>query len=684
MVAQLLDQQQLDRALIALRCLESHLPDHPHVRYLRALHDSQTGRADSALALLNGLIESGSGTPEIHLQRARCLRQLGQLEAAREAIEDLIDVPPLSPMLSAVCHNTLGAILTDLKQLSRALAAYRIAADQAPDQRDYQANLLATELALGQIESAHTRAVDLCQRWPDFAPGFKCLGVALLAMNQAQAAIDALNTATGLDDQDADSWYQLGMALDEQGRWDQALKAHQQALRIHPEHGPALSEAIFLKRRMCDWQGLETLEADFVRAVDSGRDGLKPFTLLSFSNDAALQLRCAKLWASQCAARVEPLPSTAVAEQGPWRIGYLSSGFHQHPTALLTAEYFEQHDREHFSLHAYSVGPNDQGPLRQRLESAFDCFTDCAQLSYSQLARTIRDDRIDLLIDLRGYGGGAVTEVFAMRPAPIQVNWLAYPGTMGAPFIDAIIADPVVIPEAQARHYSEAIWRLPNRFQPNDTTRAIPDQSMTRQQAGLPETGLVLCSFNNSYKLSGQRFATWMAILRDLPGSVLWLLDGKTTDTATHLKRAAAEHRIDPERLILMPKRSHQDYLACLSLADLFLDTSPYNAHTTASDALWAACPVLTLPGETFASRVAASLVSAVGLGESLIAESEADYLSRAIALGRDGEARARLRSHLETARSGSPLFDTVLFSRQMAELMRQLIEDKRSSSARH
>jgi predicted O-linked N-acetylglucosamine transferase (SPINDLY family) len=207
---------------------------------------------------------------------------------------------------------------------------------------------------------------------------------------------------------------------------------------------------------------------------------------------------------------------------------------------------------------------------------------------------------------------------------------------------------------------------------------------MSRQQAGLPESGIVLCSFNNSYKISPQRFATWMSILQALPDSVLWLLDGKTTATAENLKQAAAAHQIDPDRLILMPKRPHDEYLECLSLADLFLDTSPYNAHTTASDALWAGCPVLTLPGQTFASRVAASLLTAAGLGEALICDSEEEYQARAVALGRDAGARTQLRAQLRKARESSPLFDTQAFCQQMSALMSQLIEARRSSSARH
>ena len=404
-----------------------------------------------------------------------------------------------------------------------------------------------------------------------------------------------------------------------------------------------------------------------MQLLDTDSTGIQPFGFLSQDSSPAQQLHCAELWGREISAGITAFPAVAV-DRGKQiiTVGYVSSGFGQHPTACLTAELFECHDRQQFRSIAYSVGPDDHSPMRARLVQAFDQFHDFHGLAFEALANQIRADQVDVLVDLRGYGGGAVTEVMAMRPAPIQVNWLAYPGTMGAAFMDYILVDPFVAPAYVSEHFSEATVWLPDAYQPTDTTRPIDAHETTRSACGLPQDAMVYCSFNNSYKLSATVFDDWMQILHAVEGSVLWLLAGKTgTSSDQNLRQQAIHRGIDPNRLVFMPGQPHLEYLARYQLVDLFLDTTPYNAHTTASDALWAGCPVLTCPGETFASRVAGSLCRSAGLAETVV-ETRADYRNLAIELGHNDRKRVALRRQLLDARANAPLFQTAVFCRQL------------------
>jgi predicted O-linked N-acetylglucosamine transferase (SPINDLY family) len=350
----------------------------------------------------------------------------------------------------------------------------------------------------------------------------------------------------------------------------------------------------------------------------------------------------------------------------PVRLGFLSNGFGAHPTGLLTVAMFEAlAARADVDAHVFTLNPDDGSGVRRRIAAATRVH-DVSHRAHRDVAARIRDARIDVLFDLRGWGGGGTPEVLAMRPAPVQVNWLAYPGTSGAPWIDYVLADRVVLPAPLAPHFSEAVVRMPHCFQPSDTARALPP-APSRAACGLPGRGVVFCCFNNSYKLNPASMARAFDVLRGVDGSVLWLLSGPGR-ADQRLRDAASATGIDPARLVFMPKQPHAEYLARLQLADLFLDTGPYNAHTTASDALWAGCPVLTRPGDTFASRVAASLLSALGLDE-LVAADDAAFVARAIALGCDADALVAQKSRLQTARDAWPLFDMRAFADAFADI---------------
>ena len=350
-------------------------------------------------------------------------------------------------------------------------------------------------------------------------------------------------------------------------------------------------------------------------------------------------------------------------------MGYLSNDFHQHATALLVVEMLEAHDRERFELHAYSYGADDGQGMRQRLQACFDGFTDITAMDDLSAARAIHADGIQILVDLKGYTAATRTALLTYRPAPLQVSYLGYPGTLGGDFCDYLVSDGFITPPQAAADYSEALACLPHSYQPHGR-RAEAAAVPSRAQAGLPDQGLVLCCFNQAWKFTPQVFGLWCGLLAQVPGSVLWLLQDDCAQG--NLRREALAHGVDPGRLVFAAPLPQAQHLARLSLADLVLDTAPYNAHTTASDALWAGVPVVTCAGHTFAARVAGSLLHAVGLPH-LVTHTLHDYAALALALAQDAPRRAALRAHLQHWRLTAPLFDVLGYTRALEGLFQQM-----------
>jgi predicted O-linked N-acetylglucosamine transferase (SPINDLY family) len=369
------------------------------------------------------------------------------------------------------------------------------------------------------------------------------------------------------------------------------------------------------------------------------------------------------------------LPATTVRRQGRLRVGFLSNGFGAHPTGLLIVALLEQLAAAgRLDLHLFALTGDDGSAIRARLQAAATQVHAVGAQSHQQIAARIRDTAIDVLFDLRGWGGGGTPQVLAMHPAPVQVNWLAYPGTSGADWIDHVLADAFVLPAPLAAGFSEQVRYLPRAFQPSDNTRVLAAPP-SREACGLPAQGVVLCCFNNSYKLNPRSVQRLFAVLHGVPGSVLWLLSGPGNADA-RLRSAARQAQLDPARLVFMHKLPHPDYLARYQHADLFLDTHPYNAHTTASDALWAGCPVLTCPGATFASRVAGSLNHHLGLAHMNVADDRA-FVATAIALGNDAPALQALRAELALRRHDSGLFDMAGCARDFSAVVEDLARER-------
>lgn len=529
------------------------------------------------------------------------------------------------------------------------------------------------EMGIGAVaagEAAVTRALALRPGHPE---ALARLGRVRWMQGRHRESAELLRQAAALAPQHPGIALWLGHALEDAGEAEAAATAYAHAHRLLPDEPYIAAQLLNWRRKLCDWRELEPLSRQVRAAVARHQLGVEPFAFLSEDASAAEQLACARLRAAPLAQAIRPLPPAPPRRAGPLRVGFLSNGFGAHPTGLLTVALFEALQRRHagtLQVHLFALNRDDGSAIRQRLAAAATLH-EVAGLDHPGTAAAIRERGIEVLVDLRGWGGGGAPEVLALRPAPVQVNWLAYPGSSGAPWIDYVIADAFALPPALEPHYSERVLRLPRAFQPSDNRRAVAAPP-SRRECGLPEAGFVFCCFNNSYKLNPRSLARMLAVLREAEGSVLWLLSGPGQADA-RLRAAAQAQGVAAQRLVFMPRLPHPQYLSRYRHAGLFLDTTPYNAHTTASDALWAGCPVLTVPGATFAARVAGSLNHQLGL-DALNVADDAAFVATAARLARAPAALAALRDRLEAERGrAGGLFDMDAFADDFAALLRRL-----------
>lgn len=573
------------------------------------------------------------------------------------------------PGYSAALYN-LGLTLRELARYEEAEACFRDVLAHDPHDTEAGAHLAALLIRRRQFDEADAILRRALERAPHDALLWLLrgeLGLEIFSAESLRVAADAFERAAGLQPGLAAAHYGLGCVHAHEGRHAQALASYRGALRIDPGDVPSLSGALTEALRLCEWSGLDESIQALRKAVGArAEQPVHPFDLLSICDSPAEQLACARRYAGVLekeAARGRLVLPHKREKRARLRLGYLSADFHAHATAFLAAELFELHDRDRFEVIAYSYGPDEASPMRARLQAAFDRFVDLRGTSDAAAARAIHADGIDILVDLKGYTFRARPGILALRPAPIQVSYLGYPGTSGARFVDYLIGDRVVTPASEADHFSEALVLMPGSYQVNDRKREIaslPD----RRDVGLPLTGFVFCCFNHSYKIRPEMFSAWMRLLHAVPGSVLWLLESNT-GMARNLRREALGRGVDPTRLIFAPLVPLADHLARMRLADLFLDTFPVCGHTAASDAMWSGLPLVTVAGRSFASRVAASVLAAAGVPE-LVTRSLAEYESLAATLARQPKALAALRERLNCARSGCALFDTPRFVRDI------------------
>lgn len=500
------------------------------------------------------------------------------------------------------------------------------------------------------------------------------LGNVLRTLNQPNRALQAYASAVRLRPDYAMAWANKAAMEQVVGDPQASLDSYHQAARAEGNawrHLPAITQQ---EMALCEWAHAPAHIQALADGIAQDQIDAQPFPLLALFDDPALHLRAARRYGQQqhpASERLGPPPTSR--RPGRWRIGYFSADLHNHATAWLMAELFERHDRADFEWFAFSYGPASDDPMRQRLVRAFDHFHEVSSHSDEEIAALSRELGIDIAVDLKGYTQNARLGIFALRASPLQVSYLGYPGSSGLPYMDYLIADHAVLPDEALPCYSEQVIRLPASYQPNDSRRAVADNAGDRAHWGLPEQGTVFCSFNNNYKITPEVYASWMRILHRVPGSVLWLYIEHEAARA-RLLAEATRAGVAAERLVFARRAPHAEHLTRYALADLFLDTFPCNAHTTASDALWMGLPVLTRRGRSFASRVAGSLLQAVGLPELVTATPEA-YEDLAVALAQDPDRLARLRTGLLERRSSAPLFDTPTMARHLESAYRWIAQ---------
>jgi len=615
-------------------------------------------------------------------------QEQGQLGQAVACFQRALELRPDD----AVVHNNLGNALEDQGQLDEAVACFRRALQIKPDYAEAYfslGNALKHQGHLVEPITCYQRALQLK---PDYAEAHNSLGGILQRQGRLDEAIACYQRALQLNPANAMIHYNLGSALQNQKKLDEALSCYQRALQLRPDFLGALSQLVHQLQHLCLWHDLADQSRRLIDLVtrQASReitDTVPPFIFLTLATPpttAEQQFRCACQWVEQYLksamiqgqqarlARASPSPRKIV-------LGYLSADFRMHPVAQLSVQLLEQHDRNSFAVFGYSYGPDDGSPMRQRMANAVDRFVDLKDASYLEAAQRITGDGVDILVDLTGYTQYARTQILALRPAPIQVNYLGYTATMGAPFIDYILVDDFVVPAEQQPFIMEQLVHLPGCYQVSDNQRPISPDTPTRSACGLPEAGFVFCCFNNNYKISPQLFTVWMNLMKTVPGSVLWLL-ASNRFAPTNLCREAEARGVAAQRLVFAPRVPLAEHLARHRLADLFLDTFPFNAHVTASDALWAGCPVLTLAGQTFVSRVAGSLLRAMGLLELITTSLEA-YQAMALRLARDADLLADLRARLAANRKTSRLFDAGQFVRNLEKAYVAMWETYRSGA---
>ncbi len=617
-------------------------------------------RHEEALDCLGNALAVRPNDAELLNQRGKVALALDRLDVASADFERAL---VLSPGFADALFN-LGNLQARERRFEEALASYNgvLSIDGTRwEAFNNRGNVLRTLGRFDEALQAYGAAIAAARN--EATPYFNRGGV-LFDLQRVQDALADFDAAVARQPDYVEAIHARGCALRFLRRHAEAAESFAEVLRLNPDFPNALGDAIHARMQICDWTGYEEAVRSLDEGALEGRLRSVPFVLLVHLGNPIAQLACARTYA-RANYSVEPLPRRPRSvRHDRIRLAYVSSQFHEHAGAHLIAELLERHDRHRFSLLGMSIGPDDSGAMRERLMRSCDEFIDVRSLTDADAAALLRYREVDIAIDLSGYVEYARPGILALRPAPIQVSFLGYPGTTGAEFIDYLIADSVVVPAAHEGHFSESVVRLPGSYQVNDSRRRIGEGVPTRAEAGLPGEGFVFCCFNNVSKITPFVFDVWMRLLRNVDGSVFWLLDGGPV--AGHKLRGEAEARsVDPRRLVFAPKLPVAEHLARHRLADLGLDTLPCNAHVTASDALWAGLPLLTCSGETFASRVAASLLHALNLPE-LVTASLAEYEARAITLARSPSALQSVREKLARERSQGPLFDTELYRRHI------------------
>jgi len=696
------------RAREILEQVVREFPQMAQAHNLLGISLARESRHGEALAHFASAIEHAPQLAEAHNNLGNALSELGRYEEALAPLEQATQIDPAD----AQSRNNLGNALFRLGRTDAAIASYRKAVALAPDYVVALSNLAAALVEQNLDEEALACCRKALALDPKRVDAHINMGLAYQGLNRFEEAIECHEKALALKPDSAEAHTNIGLVRHRQERWEEAVACHRRAIALRPDLARArlnlgfvlldlksYEEAIECFEKVlamepqnryarggllrgelasCTWRRFSERAAELAQSIRRGASVVEPFFLQSVSHDPEEQKLCAQgFTADRLPPRPPPFWKGERYGHEKIRVAYLSGDFREHPVMYCIGELFALHDRSRFEIIGVSFGADDGGAMRASLMKGFDRFLDVSAQDDSQVAKTLRDLEVDIAVDLMGYTRGCRPGILAHRPAPVQVEYLGFVGTTGADFIDYLIVDRFVVPEEESRHYSEQLVTLPDTYIVSHSRRVEAEPMPLRAQAGLPENGFVFCSFNNNYKITPEVFEVWMRLLSKVEGSVLWLARDNATAEA-NLRNEAARRGVDPRRLVFASfvKRIEEHY-ARLHLADLFLDTAPYNGHVTTLDALWAGLPVLTCPSRPFAGRVAGSVLRCAGVPE-LVTRDLDEYEAMALRLAGDEKLLRGLGARLEKNRRSTPLFDTDRFRRHIESAfttMRQMRE---------
>ena len=660
--ADLFDAQQLP--LKALTCYEALISIRP--KFLLGWKNmgfllSELNRHEEAINTYSQALILDPNDSEIHFAKGKALLELGCHDEALSSLNRATEINPSNSQAHSIC----GIILSRQGLVDQALLSYQAALNLEPQDFQTWSNQGTALHSINKPEealAAYDKAISIN---PQYAEAWSNKGITLNDLKRHEEALAAYDKAIGINPEYVEAWSNKGITLNDLKRHEEALAAYDKAIGINPNLDFLLGTRLHIQMQIANWDGLEQRLETLKDKLQQGLNVAPPFPLLSLIESPKLQQQAAQYWIQNKAPENPSLGSiSSETKRGKIRLGYFSADFRIHPVALLIAGVFEHHDRNNFEVFGFSYGPKTNDEIRTRLEKAFDHFFEVHDQTDQEVAALAREHCIDIAIDLTGLTRFSRQGIFGYRAAPIQVNYLGYPGTSGANYFDYCIADNTLIPESETQHYSEKIVYLPHSYQANDDKRAESSKVFTRDECDLPNDAFIFCCFNNNYKITPNVFDVWMNILRRVENSVLWLFQDNPL-AAKNLLSEAVKRGISADRIIFAKHMSPADHLARHRLADLFLDTLPYNAHTTASDALWADLPIITLSGIAFPGRVAASLLKAIGLPE-LITKTPKEYEDLAVSLATDPEKLQQIKLQLLANKATHPLFKTGLFTQNL------------------
>lgn len=663
-------QGMLDKAKQAYQQAVKLNPRHAPALHTLGVLASQANDPTSGLHLISQALSVEPQNPVFLTNASTALLSLKRYNEALTLCEQALTLKP--DHISALRNQ--GVALAALMRHPEAIESFDKALSINPNVGEIYILRASALCELKAYSEAVATADRLLALQPDLFEAHISKAQTLTASMRFGQACEAFDAALALQPENALTWFQRGLALEYDKNFTEAVLSYAKALALDPQLPYVSGTLLYAKLLCCDWSDLNKLHSIVNSQVKEKKLAIYPFGYQAVCDDEASLLVCARTvtddkYPTQKSAYVHP----AWPPHRKIRLGYLCGEFREQATSILMTEVWEHHDKNQFEIFAFDNGWDDASPRRARINQAFDHVIDISRLPDREVAKLINNHQIDILVNLNVFFGRNRNRVFAMRPSPVQVNYLGFPGTMGAPYMDYLIADETVIPPSSQVHYAEKVVYLPGCYQPNDAQRTIYKRVFTREELGLPPEGFVFCCFNNNYKITPTTFDVWMRILQQVPGSVLWLLQD-TPESAANLQREAEQRGVPAQRVVFAPRMPNADHLARHSMADLFLDTWPYNAHTTASDALWAGLPLLTLKGKTFPGRVASSLLRSLHLPE-LITEDVNAYEAMAVHLATAPNLLSGLRSRLNSVKHDSTPFKPAQHAKELEALFLDMMK---------